>query len=143
MLTKKPTKEMLREWNRVFEENHRSMKPNRITGEEVDSYFKSKYQFDAVDSQELADIVASDIVDNEANREKIPDGSQPEIKTYMKDDIFVGIDITTGYFHVESENIEKIVPIYDDLFVFRGLDEQDLKNPFLVAEYIRLTHKQA
>lgn len=26
-----------------------------------------------------------------------------------------------------------------DLFVYRGLDEEDLKNYFLVAEYIKLT----
>lgn len=42
---------------------------------------------------------------------------------------------------MESEDIQKIVSIYDDLFVYRGLDEEDLNNYFLVAEYIKLTQK--
>lgn len=50
----------------------------------------------------------------------------------------MGIDLTTGEFHVESENIEKVIQIYDDLFAYRGLDAADLKNYFLVAEYIKL-----
>ena len=31
--------------------------------------------------------------------------------------------------------------IYDDLFVFRGLDEKDLENYFLVAQYIECREK--
>lgn len=41
-------------------------------------------------------------------------------------------------FHIESENIEEVMPLHDDLFVYRGLDEEDLKNIFLVAEYVKL-----
>lgn len=51
----------------------------------------------------------------------------------------VGIDLSTGEFHIESENIEEVMPLHDDLFVYRGLDEEDLKNIFLVAEYVKLT----
>lgn len=29
------------------------------------------------------------------------------------------------------------MPLHDDLFVYRGLDEEDLKNIFLVAEYVK------
>jgi len=52
---------------------------------------------------------------------------------------FIGIDLSTGEFHIESENIEEVMPLHDDLFVYRGLDEEDLKNIFLVAEYVKLT----
>lgn len=40
-----------------------------------------------------------------------------------------------------SEDINKSIEIYDNLFIYRGLDEEDLKNYFLVAEYIKLTQK--
>ena len=63
----------------------------------------------------------------------------PNIQSYKAGNVLVGIDLCTGEFHVESENIEEVVPIYDDLFAYRGLDEEDLKNIFLVAEYIKLT----
>ena len=31
------------------------------------------------------------------------------------------------------------MPLHDDLFVYGGLDEEYLKNIFLVAEYVKLT----
>lgn len=55
--------------------------------------------------------------------------------------IMVGIDLVTGYFHVESENMDKAEKVYNDLFVFRGLDEKDLENYFLVGQYIQLQNK--
>lgn len=39
--------------------------------------------------------------------------------------------MVSGEFHVESEDINKSIPIYDDLFVYCGLDEEDLKKLFL------------
>ena len=38
---------------------------------------------------------------------------------------------------MKGENIEEVMPLHDDLFVYRGLDEEDLKNIFLVAEYVK------
>ena len=32
-----------------------------------------------------------------------------------------------------------MLSVYDDLFVYRGLDAEDLENPFTVAEYAKLT----
>lgn len=49
--------------------------------------------------------------------------------------MFVGIDLVSGYFYVEGSE-----EIYDDLFAFRGLDERDLDNFFLVAEYVKCTN---
>ncbi len=42
---------------------------------------------------------------------------------------------------VESLNEEKMKEIYDDLFLYRGLDQKDLENFFLVAEYVRLQNE--
>lgn len=141
MLTQRPTADMVKEWKKSFDENQRCMKENRKTGLDVDSYFRSKYPFTVLESSEYTDIVTANIVQNEFNAEKLPKGEQPKIKTYMVDDVLVGIDIVTGYFQIESEDIQKIAPIYDDLFVYRGLDRFDLQNYYLVAEYIRLTKR--
>lgn len=54
----------------------------------------------------------------------------PNIKSYKTGNALVGIDLSTGEFHIESENIEEVMPLHDDLFVYRGLDEEDLKTSF-------------
>ncbi|NLE26263.1 MAG: hypothetical protein GX625_13140, partial [Clostridiaceae bacterium] len=53
----------------------------------------------------------------------------------------VGIDLLSGYFQVESGETEQMVPIYDDLFVYRGLDATDLKNFALVGQYLEMTQR--
>lgn len=139
MQTVEPTTEMLAEWKRIFEAHHSAMKPNRKTGAEVDQYFRGKYAHQIFNDAAFQEIVALNITDNEFSRDKLPQGVLPNIQSYKTGNALVGIDLCTGEFHVESENIEEVVPIYDDLFTFRGLDEQDLKNYFLVAEYVKLT----
>ena len=139
MLTEEPTPELVKEWKRIFETYHTSMLPNRKTGSEVDSYFRSKYPCQVYDNTEFKKVVEFNIVENEHSRNKLPNEEKPYIKSYSIDDVLVGIDLVSGEFHVESEDINKSIPIYDDLFVYRGLDEEDLKNYFLVAEYIKLT----
>ena len=46
-------------------------------------------------------------------------------------------------FHVEAVDMAEAIPVYNDLFVFRGLSEDDLKNFVLVAEYVRLTQNDS
>ncbi len=76
---------------------------------------------------------------NESNREKLPQGAVPQIVAYKAKDssVLVGIDLVTGFFHIEGKDINRVAEIYDDLFLFRGLDETDIKNYFLVAQYIQ------
>lgn len=139
MITSEPTAEMIQEWKQVYEVNHKQLKPNRISGREVDKYFRSKYSPALYYSPEFKKVVEYNIITNEHSREKLPTGVLPQIATYTLDGntVLVGIDLITGYFHVESENTEKMAAIYDDLFVIRGLDEKDLENFFLVAQYIQ------
>jgi hypothetical protein len=51
-------------------------------------------------------------------------------------DIILGIDLETGFFHVEGSSL-----LWDELFAFRGLDAEDLTNFYLVAEYIACLKK--
>lgn len=139
MLTVEPTPEMLAEWKRIFEEHHTEMKPNRKSGAEVDQYFRRKYLHQIFNDAAFQKVVVLNITGNEFSRNKLPKDVLPNIQSYKTGNVLVGIDLCTGEFYVESENIKEIVPIHDDLFVYRGLDEEDLKNIFLVAEYVKLT----
>ena len=139
MLTSQATPEMIVEWKKIFETHRGKMHPNRKSGVEVDAYFREKYAYRQFDNEDFRKVIESNIVDNEFSRGKLPKGGSPDIRCYSVDDVLVGIDLASGEFHLESEEIEKAVPIYDDLFRFRGLDEADLQNFFLVADYVKLT----
>lgn len=139
MLTIEPTLEMPAEWKRIFETHHSEMKPNRKSGAEVDQYFRKKYVYQIFNDAAFQKLVALNIAENEFYRNKLPKDVLPNIQSYKTGNVLVGIDLCTGEFHIESENIEEVVPIHDDLFTYRGLDEEDLKNIFLVAEYVKLT----
>lgn len=139
MLTKRPTKKMLTEWKRVFEENRGLLLPNRKTGAELDRYFRGKYTEELFVSEKAHNVVRDNIMMNDFFRDKLPENTLPDIRTYMFDGALVGIDLISGFFLVECEDMAKAALIYDDLFVFRGLDADDINNVFLVAEYIRLT----
>ncbi len=139
MLTTEPTIEMVQKWKRIYNENRNCLKPNRKSGAEINDYFYHKYCFDKFDSSAFRDVVKFNIIENELNREKLPQDVAPQIVAYKSKDssILVGIDLITGFFHIEGEDIDRVAEIYDDLFLFRGLDEKDINNYFLVAQYIQ------
>ncbi len=141
MLTTAPTSKMIAEWKRVFEIYHSSLIPNRKSGSEVDQYFRDKYSHQLYDNAEFREIVSLNITENDYFNRKLPENTLPNIQSYKTGNVLVGIDLCTGEFHIESENIEEAIPIYDDLFAYRGLDEEDINNFFLVAEYIKLTQR--
>lgn len=115
------------------------MHANRKTGSEIDSYFRNKYSYQIFDNPEFKKVVELNIMENEYSRSKLPDKMNPTIHSYCVGNVLIGIDSVSGEFHVECEDIKKAAPIYDDLFVYRELDENDLKNYFLVAQYVILT----
>lgn len=139
MLTTAPTIEMIQEWKCIYNENRDKLKPNRKSGAEINDYFCNKYRFEKLDSLSFHDVVEFNIMKNESNREKLPQGAVPQIVAYKAKDssVLVGIDLVTGFFHIEGKDINRVAEIYDDLFLFRGLDETDIKNYFLVAQYIQ------
>lgn len=141
MLTIDPTPEMIAEWKRLFETYHTDMHPNRKTGAEVDAYFRNKYPYQIFNSKDFCEVVELNIMGNEFYRNKLPKGISPDIKSYQTNNVLVGIDLSSGEFHVECKETNKAIPIYDDLFVYRGLDKEDLDNFFLVGEYIKLSKR--
>lgn len=141
MLTTAPTAEMMKEWKRIFEIYHSTLTPNRKSGKEVDQYFREKYAYQLFDNAEFREIASLNITENDYFKSKLPKDTLPNIQSYQTGNVLVAIDLYTGEFHVESENTEEVISIHDDLFVYRGLDEEDLKNYFLVAEYVTLSQK--
>lgn len=138
MLMQKPTEEMIEEWKQIYEEYHDRLRPNRKSGEEVDRYFRDKYSAQDFPSPEFKSMIEEQILQNDFIRKKLYN-QEPRVRTYWLNDVLVAIDLTSGEFHVESKNFLKMQEIYDDLFAFRGLDEKDLENFFLVAQYVQLT----
>ena len=134
MITRELTNQDIADMKRIFEEYRFSLTPCRKTGAEVDSYFRSRYSFEPFDNSDFIKMVEAGISENGF----LPEGARPDIKSYRMDDILVGIDLSSGEFHVEAEDIDKVIPVYDDLFVYRGLGKDDLDNFVLVAEYVRL-----
>ncbi len=138
MLTTEPTPEMIAQWKRTAEQFRGKLTPNRKSGEDVERYFCEHYCFMQVLSLHFLQVVEDNITQNDFNAAKLPPGQKPRVRTYERDGIMVGIDRVTGFFQVECEDISRSEAIYDDLFVYRGLDSADLENFFLVAEYVRL-----
>ena len=67
-------------------------------------------------------------MENEHFCSKLQDGTRPDIRCYRTGDVLVGSDLVSGAFHVEAADMEAAIPVYNDLFVFRGLNKDDLKN---------------
>lgn len=155
MLTTEPTVEMLAEWRELFAIYKNKLFPNEKTPFEVIEYLKNRYPVDQVTDDIYKQVVSDNIINNEYSRKKLPPAGKPhpvvfilknegagkELYNNQGDlfrgtDIVVGIDCETGCFLVEGS-----VSLWDELFVFRGLDKYDIENAFLVAEYIKCLKK--
>lgn len=137
MITEKITKNQIEKWKSLYENYNGKLESNRKSGAEIDEYFKGKYAYKSINSEKFKAIVEYNILNNDFSREKLK-GKKPNVNCYAVGEIYVGIDTVSGEFHVECEDIQKASAIYDDLFLFRGLDETDLKNYVLVGQYIEL-----
>ena len=126
---------------RVYEAYRPLLRPNRKSGTEVDVHFRNSYPYQPIDDYAFHTAAAANIMENKHSCTKLQGGTQPDIRCYRTGDVLVGIDLISGEFHVEAADMAAVIPIHDDLFAFRGLSEDDLKNYVLVAEYVRLTQK--
>ncbi len=150
MLMHEPTPRMAEEWKRTFEQYATQLVPDRKTGEEVLQYLKDKYPLEETKDDRWNQVTLGNMMQNRHLAEKLPAGKTPRTavfhvldtdagKTlYKRQDalfkgqtITVGVEIETGAFHVEGSSL-----LWDELFAYRGLDEADLQNFYLVAEYV-------
>ncbi|MFR4251259.1 MAG: hypothetical protein ACLUR9_05760 [Christensenellales bacterium] len=101
-------------------------------------YFRENYAYQRFEKAEALSATLLNFTQDDGDKKMRAEDAYANIRCYRVEDVLVAIDVCTGNFHVECETIEKAVPIYDDLFVYRGLDEEEIKNFFLAAEYITL-----
>ena len=127
MLTTEPTPEMAAEWKRIFEKHRDTLTPNRKSGQEVDRYFRENYAYQRLEKAEPLKAALPDFTQDDGDKKKCAEDAYANIRCYRVEDVLVAIDVCTGNFHVECETIEKAVPIYDDLFVYCGLDAEGIK----------------
>lgn len=133
MITSEVTKEQLEKWRELHNLWKDKLKANRISGTELDEYFRGKYNPADNDDETFRETAYLN------SKAYSPDVSVYEIRTYTIDnDVYVGIELTTGFFHVECENIDKAIPIWDDLFIKRGLSADDIENYVLTGQYVTL-----
>ena len=150
MLTHKATAADIAEWKEIFEACRGRLSPNRRSGEELAAYLRTGYPVTPLSGEREFAVVRDNVLRNECFKEKLPEGKAPRPVAFMlKDketDIFIGVELETGYFLVEGVErstgefcAEKTERLYDELVAFRGLDEKDLGNFYLVAEYVGAT----
>lgn len=138
MITGPISKNKLDYWKQIWQEKISTLKPNRISGIQLNKYFQKKYSSTFYEDKSFQEIIKLNLI--ERYGEEV--ASSSNIVCYLvNEDVYVGIDLSTGFFQVESKDIEKCIPIYDDLYVKRGLDKDDLQNFVLVGQYIELSDR--
>lgn len=143
MITHKATRRDIERWRRIYEQNRSSLVPNRISGTELEHYFVEKYAPQPYADADFLSVVEGNLLENDVHREKLPAGAQPDVAAYCLDgEVLVGIDRTTGFFHVECADIRRAAAVWDDLFVRRGLDARDADNFVTTAQYLLLTQRR-
>ncbi len=149
MLTKPATARMLRQWRADYLRIRPLLSPNRKTAEELLAFLAGKYPLVPLNDERARAVVVANVLVNNHLSARLPHGISPRAETFTVArtgageplyaaqkalfsgmDIFVGIEMNTGHFHVEGSSL-----LWDTLIAFRGLDERDLENVYLVSEY--------
>ena len=142
MITTEVTSEQIQNWKKIYSENKNNLVVNRISGKELNDYFVEKYHPTKEAPSQFVDTVILNTKENGKH--------EPIISAYiLAGNIYVGIDLNTGFFQVECEDIDKMKIIWDDLFIVRGLSEEDIENTSygfnsnndVVIDNINLTEK--
>ena len=135
MLTSKVDEKKLKLWKELYKKYFDSLKPNRISGRDLNIYFQKNYSAENYDNVLFKKVVH--LNSKEYFHENA--GDVNDIVAYtLNGDIFVGIDLKTGFFHIESDDVSKSIPIFDDLFITRGLSKDELQNFVIVGQYLEL-----
>ena len=161
MITSLPTEAMFEAWKLVFEKYKDKLKPNRISGIELLSYLEAHYVLTEINDVNALNVVRDSVMMNDIYKEKLPANTSPSPKAFYLENsgngkkfyypenvdsteiwggnitrIFLGIDISTGFYTVEGSTM-----LHDELNAIRGLDEKDLHNFVIVAQYISALKK--
>lgn len=157
MITKKPTPEMLAEWKNTFERYKPLLQPNRKSGTDLLEYLQSNYSLTEITDKKVLTVISENVSRNKIYAEKLSADQLPSPKAFYLENIgnghkfylspnrdlpdlwggevtkiFVGLDLCSGFYLVEGSTM-----LWDELCTFQGVDEKDLENYVVVADYIR------
>ena len=155
MLRQEPSPAMIAEWKALWQTHKDRLRPNRKSGADLVTYLTGKYPLQELQDKFATQVVIENVVENEPFAQRIPEGMTPSALTWIVENrgagrtlyeepddlrgtngIFVGVELTTGYYHVEGSSW-----LWDELCAFQGLDEMDIENFFCVAQYIEAIKK--
>ncbi|MGI6152465.1 MAG: hypothetical protein ACOYJB_01345 [Christensenellaceae bacterium] len=155
MVTQAPTPEIYAQWKELYAEYAPKLLPNRRPAADIVAYLQEKYPVVEQSNGRLEQVVIANVLSNECYYEKLPPQTSPKARTFFMqntgrgkllyenqdeffcgDLILIGIEMYTGFFYAQGSS-----ELWDDLFAFRGLDEDDLCNIYLVAEYVLCLRK--
>lgn len=150
MPTQPPTQEMIDNWKAVWRQYCGLLAPNRKSGRELVDYLSARYSLRERDDPKAYEAVRQNVLKNKHLADKLPLDTKPDPKAFFVEDtgkghelfarreaiwtgdkIFVGIDLASGWYLVEGSCL-----LWDELCAFQGVDETDLKNIYVVAQYI-------
>lgn len=156
MITQAPSTKQLEEWKSTWLQYKERIQPNRKTGLELLEYLQSQYSLTEIFDADALDAIRYAVTMNEQRTEKLPKGTAPIPRAFYlnnsgqgkkfylsenKDDpkiwggditrIFVGIDLSSGFYLVEGSTM-----LWDELCCFQGIDAKDLQNYVTVAQYV-------
>ncbi len=156
MIVKNPSKEKLEEWKSTWIKYKDLIKPNRKTGLELLKYLQTNYSLTEIFDTDALNAISYTVSMNKNLSEKLINGVTPVPRAFYlnnigqgekfylpqnKDNkeiwggditkIFVGIDLSSGFYLVEGSTM-----LWDELCCFQGIDEQDLQNYVVVAQYV-------
>lgn len=154
MLMQEPTEDMIKKWKEIYYKYKYQIKPNKKSGVDVIQYLEDHYTVSEIEDNEIESFVYDNIVNNEFSHNKL-NGGNPIIRLFEidnsgngkqlysnQDEVFknmkivVGVELKTSYLFVEGSSY-----LFDELTAYTGLDEEDLKNYFLVAQYVECKEK--
>ncbi len=156
MITREPTHVDLKAWKQIWIQYKDQLQPNRKSGMELLHYLQDKFVLTERFDEHALRVISDNVTMNSHSAEKIPAGEKTISRAFFVENagagtylyqpenrdapdlwggevsrIFVGVELTTGEFMVEGSTL-----LWDELYAFRGLDEQDLQNYVCVALYV-------
>ena len=156
MIVQMPSQEVLKEWKSLWKCYKDTLQPNRKNGPELLQYLQSNYCLTEIFEDNILNTISENVTNSPYWSDKLPEGSSPFPKAYYLENhgngkkfylpenqdpidlwggvitrIFVAIDLSSGFYTVEGSTL-----LWEELCAFQGVDENDLKNYVIVAQYI-------
>lgn len=150
-----PTIEQIREWKEIYKKYRPELIPNKKTAKDLIFYLNMRYPIEEVESEEMKQAIVDTIKANRIYAKKCPMGRKLNVIVYRipnqgeaaylyehqkrewKDmPIMVGIELETAYMTVKGST-----ELWEELVAFQGLDQEDMKSYYLVANYIKCLKK--